>query len=148
MNTVKKNYTITASLAALAFAGAMFFSPATAEASPYRVVGAQVETETNQEATDTRFAGHQRGGNVGANFIDTTGDGVGDTRPERGTGAGARAADNFVDSTGDGYCDNFDPEAERRFDRMNQRTDREVSERRGPRGRDNTDAPGHRGGRR
>ncbi|MDY0190852.1 MAG: hypothetical protein RBR22_08970 [Desulfuromonas sp.] len=40
------------------------------------------------------------------NMIDTDGDGIGDTRPERGTGSGTNAA-NFVDVDNDGVCDTY-----------------------------------------
>ena len=40
------------------------------------------------------------------NMVDTDNDGIGDTRPERGTGAGANAT-NFVDTDNDGVCDTF-----------------------------------------
>jgi len=40
------------------------------------------------------------------NLVDTDDDGIGDTRPERGTGVGANAS-NFVDADNDGVCDTF-----------------------------------------
>jgi len=40
------------------------------------------------------------------NMIDTDGDGIGDTRPERGTGVGVNAS-NFVDADNDGVCDTY-----------------------------------------
>lgn len=40
------------------------------------------------------------------NMIDTDGDGIGDTRPEPGTGVGA-AASSFVDADADGVCDTY-----------------------------------------
>lgn len=57
-------------------------------------------------ASASRFRGADIGG--GAYLIDTTGDGVGDTRPQPGTGMGAgAAAGNFVDADNDGICDTF-----------------------------------------
>lgn len=41
------------------------------------------------------------------NMIDTNDDGIGDTRPEPGTGVGA-AATNFVDSDDNGLCDTYE----------------------------------------
>ena len=41
------------------------------------------------------------------NMIDTDGDGIGDTRPEPGTGVGA-AATNFVDADENGLCDTYE----------------------------------------
>jgi len=55
-------------------------------------------------ASASRFRGSNIGG--GTYLIDTTGDGIGDTRPEPGTGMGAGAAtDNFVDADNDGIAD-------------------------------------------
>ncbi|PLX94675.1 MAG: hypothetical protein C0620_05550 [Desulfuromonas sp.] len=52
----------------------------------------------------SRFRGDNAG--TGLYLIDTDGDGVGDTRPEPGTGMGANAT-NFVDADGDGVCDTY-----------------------------------------
>ncbi|MEA3466329.1 MAG: hypothetical protein U9R29_10060, partial [Thermodesulfobacteriota bacterium] len=41
------------------------------------------------------------------NLIDTDGDGIGDTRPERGTGVGANAT-HFVDADDNGVCDTYE----------------------------------------
>lgn len=41
------------------------------------------------------------------NMIDSDGDGIGDTRPQPGTGVGA-AATNFVDADGNGLCDTYE----------------------------------------
>jgi hypothetical protein len=55
-------------------------------------------------ATASRFRGANAG--TGIYMVDTDGDGIGDTRPERGTGMGAGSA-NFVDLDNDGVCDTF-----------------------------------------
>jgi hypothetical protein len=55
-------------------------------------------------ATASRFRGADAG--TGIYMVDTDGDGIGDTRPERGTGMGA-GAENFVDLDNDGVCDTY-----------------------------------------
>lgn len=55
-------------------------------------------------ATASRFRGANAG--TGTYMVDTDGDGIGDTRPERGTGMGA-GAENFVDLDNDGVCDTY-----------------------------------------
>jgi len=51
-----------------------------------------------------RGAGAMQGLGMGANLIDTDGDGIGDTRPVPGTGTGQNAED-FIDADEDGVCD-------------------------------------------
>lgn len=66
-------------------------------------------------ASASRFRGADMGG--GTYLIDTTGDGIGDTRPQPGSrmGAGA-AAGNFVDADNDGICDTCSEGGERLLD--------------------------------
>nr|WP_320049284.1 hypothetical protein [uncultured Desulfuromonas sp.] len=52
----------------------------------------------------SRFRGESAG--TGLYLVDTDGDGIGDTRPEPGTGIGANATE-FVDADGDGICDTY-----------------------------------------
>lgn len=49
------------------------------------------------------------------NMIDTDGDGIGDTRPEPGTGAGV-ASSNFVDADENGLCDTYEAGGEQMLD--------------------------------
>lgn len=56
-------------------------------------------------ADASRFRGAD--GGTCLNMIDTDGDGIGDTRPERGTGVGDNAT-NFVDTDNNGVCDTYE----------------------------------------
>jgi len=49
------------------------------------------------------------------NMIDTDGDGIGDARPEPGTGAGV-ASSNFVDADNNGLCDTYEAGGEQMLD--------------------------------
>lgn len=59
---------------------------------------------TPMNADAGRFRGASSGS--GAYMVDTDGDGVVDSRPTAGTGAGANAT-AFVDADGDGICDTY-----------------------------------------
>lgn len=109
-----------ASIAFIAFAAFTFIAPAAAQ-------------------TDTRPA-------PGTFWVDTTGDGVADSRPTRGTGAGRNAGENFVDANGDGNCDNFVGREALRKERRSERA--ALGARNADRARGNSESSGGGGPRR